>query len=242
MSGVAAWGPPPDLALGQLANLDLRLPPGAAGPLPRPGDDRLGPLAVRAVEPLPDGAGWRLTVQPLAPGAYRIPALDLGAGWATGELAVTVPRTVAYGAPWMGLGGGGLDRLPPVPFPRAWTLPLALPLALLGLALARWRRRGARDRRRRAARRAFARRWPPAAGTRAALDAAHGTGRALLAAYFGTEALSWGPAACGARGLEPWADWIRALDTARFAGHPGPGAPAGPPLAELLGCLAPERR
>ncbi|MDR3670516.1 MAG: hypothetical protein P4L36_06720, partial [Holophaga sp.] len=61
----------------------------------------------------------------------------------------------------------------------------------------------------------------------------HAAGRALLAAHFGPEALSWGPPAFQARGLEPWAAWSRSLDAARFAG----ARPAFPPLAALLGAL-----
>lgn len=244
MTGAAVWTAPPELALGRLGTLELRRESPSQPPLPRPGDDRLGPLAVRAVEPLPDGGGWRLTVQPLAVGTFVVPPLDLGEGWTTRELRVTVPRTVPFGAPWVGVGG-----LPPVPFPWPWAMPLLLPLALLAAALVRWRRRGTGRRRLRAARRAFARRWPPAAADRATLDAAHQAGRALLAAAFGPEALSWGAAALQARGLGPWAAWLRALDAARFSGRTpsmDPEAPrrdpgnlplAAPPLAELLASL-----
>jgi hypothetical protein len=76
-------------------------------------------LAVRAVEPPPDGAGYRLTVQPLAVGTFVVPPPDLGEDWSPRELWVSVPRTVPLGAPWMGVGGTGADRLPPVPFPWA---------------------------------------------------------------------------------------------------------------------------
>jgi hypothetical protein len=192
----------------------------------------MGPLAVRGVEPLADGHGWRITVQPLAPGTFRLAPMDLGDGRATPELRITVPRTVPFGAAWMGVGGGDLDRLPPVPFPWPWALPPLLLLAALAWLLARRFRRHAPLRRRHAARRAFARHWPPAQD-RAALDAAHAAGRALLAAHFGPEALSWGPAAFRARGLEPWAAWSGGLDAARFAG----ARPAWPALAALLAAL-----
>jgi len=227
-----AWTVEGQLAVGRLGALVLRQDAPGSAPLPRPGAERLGALAVRGVEPLRDGRGWRLTVEPLAPGLTVVPPLDLGDGRSAPELRLTVPRTVAYGAPWMALGGGAQDRLPPLPFPWAWTLLLLLPLALPGWAAARWFRRGAPARRRRRAAHGFSRHWPPGPG-RAALDAAHGAGRELLAAHFGPEALSWGPAALRERGLEPWAAWSVSLDAARFAGAQ-PGFPA---LAALLAAL-----
>jgi len=218
--------------MGRLSTLELRQPDPALAPPPRPGEDRLGALAVRRVEPLGDGRGWRITVQPLAPGIITVPAMDLGDGNPAPELRVTVPRSAAYGAPWMGVGGGDLDRLAALPFPWTWTLPLLAPAVLLAWFLSRRLKRGAAARRRRAARKAFIRHWPKA-GDRPALDAAHATGRALLAAHFGPEALSWGPAALRARGLEPWAAWNRALDAARFSG----ADPALPPVGALLAAL-----
>ena len=226
------WVVPGDLALGRLSMLDLRQRDPALPPPPRPGEDRLGSLAVRGVEPLRDGRGWRLTVQPLAPGALVVPAMDLGDGNPTPELRITVARTVPYGAAWMGVGGGALDRLPALPFPWPWTLPALVPLAVLAWILARRVRSGAQARRRRAARKAFIRHWP-GQPDRAALDAAHAAGRALLAAHFGPEALGWGPPALRARGLEPWAAWSHALDAGRFSG----AVPALPPLAVLLAAL-----
>jgi hypothetical protein len=231
VSGTPAWAAPRELALGQLGTLELRQDPGQP-PLPRPGET-LGPLTVRGVEPLADGRGWRITVQPLAPGLQVVPPQDLGDGRRTAELRLTVPRTVAYGAPWMGVGGGAQDRLPALPFPWAWTLPLLLPLAAAAWLLALRLRRGAPRRARRAALRTFARHWPPPDRDRAALDAAHAAGRALLAAQFGPEARSWGAAACRARGLAPWDAWVRSLDAARFGRVP----PAWPPLAALLAAL-----
>jgi hypothetical protein len=227
------WKSPQELALGRLYRLELRQDDPAQPPLPRPGDDRLGPLAVRGVEPLGDGRGWAVTVQPLAPGTFLVPPLDLGDGRLAPALRVTVPRTVPYGAAWVGVGGGELDRLPRLPFPWPWALPLLLLPAALAWLLVRRFRRGAPARRRHAARRAFIRHWPPDPADRAALDAAHAAGRALLAAHFGPEALSWGPAAFRTRGLEPWAAWSAALDTARFAGARS-GLPA---LDALLGAL-----
>ena len=231
MSQQPVWTVPGPLALGQLNSLELRQGP-AQPPLPRPAEDRLGPLRVRAVEPLEDGSGWRLIVQPLAPGSFTVPPLALGDGRSAPPLPLTVPRTVAYGAPWMGFGGGPLDRLPHLGFPWAWTLPLLLPLAAGAWILGRRLRAGRPARKRSAAQRAFVRHWPPAGTDRASLDAAHAAGRALLAAHFGPEALSWGAAACSAHGLEAWAEWVAALDAARF-GRPGPL----PPLPALLAAL-----
>ena len=228
-----AWKVPPQLALGRLSRLELRQEDPAQPPPPRPGEDRLGPLMVRAVEPLADRRGWGLTVQPMAPGHFLVPPVDLGDGRMTPPLALTVPRTVPYGAAWMGVGGGDLDRLPPMPFPWPWALAPLLLLAALAWLPARRYLRAAPARKRRAARRAFTRNWPPTAFERAALDAGHAAGRALLAAHYGPEALSWGPPALAARGLEPWAAWSRGLDAARFAG----ARPEFPTLAALLGAL-----
>jgi hypothetical protein len=227
------WKAPKELALGQLGSLELREPDPAAADLPRPGEERLGPLAVRGVDPLRDGRGWRITVQPMAPGVAVIPPMDLGEGRRTPELRIAIPRTVPYGAPWMGVGGGQQDLLPYLPFPWGWASLLLLPPALLAFLVLRRFRRSAPARARAAARRTFAGLWPPAAGDRAALDAAHGAGRALLAGHFGEEARSWGPGQFQERGLRPWATWIRSLDAARFAGS----EPPFPTLAELLAAL-----
>ena len=227
------WQVPEELPLGRLSSIELRQEDPRLPPPPRPGEDRLGALAVRGVEALADGRGWRLTVQPLAPGHLVVPSLDLGDGTRAPELRLNVPRSAPYGAPWMGVGGGALDRLPDLPFPWPWALAALLPVILLAGFLARRRSRGAAARRRRAARRAFIRHWPPAAPERTALDAAHAAGRTLLAAHFGPEALSWGPAAFLARNLSPWAAWVHALDASRF-GHAQPTLPT---LAALLGAL-----
>jgi hypothetical protein len=233
-----AWNLRGDLAVGRLGTLELRQEDPAQPPLPRPGEERLGSLAVRAVEPLRDGHGWLVTVQPLAPGPTVVPGLDLGDGRRTPELRLTVPRTVPYGAPWMALGGGAQDRLPPLPFPWAWSLALLLPLALAGMLGARAWRRSAPARARRRAGSAFSRHWPPPGAGRPALDAAHASGRALLASHFGPEALSWDAPACRARGLQPWAAWVEALDQARV----GAGGGALPSLPDLLAALAPGPR
>jgi hypothetical protein len=233
-AGGLSWRLQGSLAVGRLGTLELRQEDLALPPPPRPGDERLGTLAVRGVEPLADGRGWLVTVEPLAPGPTLVPALDLGDGRRVPELRVAVPRTVPYGAPWMALGGGTRDQLPPVPFPWAWTLLLLLPLALLGALAVRGYRRGVPARMRRRAGSAFQQHWPPRSDDRAALEAAHAAGRDLLAAHFGPEARSWDFAACRERGLAPWGAWIDCLDRARFAGS----APPYPPLADLLASLA----
>jgi len=232
--------------MGQLGSLELREEDPAQPPLPRPGEDRLGPLAVRGVEALRDGRGWRITVQPMAPGTAVIPPLDLGDGRRAPELRLAIPRTVPCGSAWVGVGGGGQDALPRLEFPWGWAALLLLPLAAAAGFLVRARARKRPVRGRKAALRAMAAHWPPATRDRAALDAAHAAGRNLLAAVFGEEARSWGPAAFRARGLDAWADWSRSLDAARFAPEPQDGAaapgrggpqPPFPPAAALLAAL-----
>ena len=238
MRALPTWKTP-NLAVGQLATLELREEDPAQPPLPRPGEDRLGPLAVRGVEPMRDGRGWRITVQPMATGTAVIPPLDLGDGRRAPELRLAIPRTVPYGTPWVGVGGGREDLLPYQDFPAAWALVPVLPLAALVWFLLRTSRRKAPARRRQAARRTFAHHWPPAGRDRATLDAAHAAGRELLAATFGEQARSWGPPAFQARHLEVWGEWIRSLDAARFA----LADPPFPPLAQLVDALSrgPER-
>jgi hypothetical protein len=233
MIALPSWNPPRELAVGKLGVLELREEDPAQPALPRPGEDRLGPLAVRGVEAMRDGHGWRITVQPMAPGVAVIPPQDLGDGRRTPELRLTIPRTVAYGSPWVGIGGGRQDLLPYLEFPWAWATVLAVPLAVLAWLVLRARRRGLPARRRGAARRAFIGHWPPANRQRATLDAAHAAGRDLLAATFGDEARSWGAETFQQRRLQPWAVWIRSLDAARFALD----EPPFPPLAELLAAL-----
>ena len=233
MNVQAVWKLPAPLAVGQLGDLELREADGSRCFIPRPGEERLGPLAVRAVAPLAEGRGWRITVQPMAPGTAVIPPMDLGDGRRSPELRLVIPRTAPYGAAWMGVGGGQQDVLPAIDFPWAWTTLLALPLAALGYLLARRLRRGRPARRRKAARRAFSRQWPPDRADRACLDAAHEAGRDLLAAIFGEDTRGWGPEAFEERRLEVWSRWLRSLDAARFARL----EPAFPDLAALLAAL-----
>lgn len=221
------------LPFGQLARLDLIESDPALPAPPRPGDEKLGALLVRAVEPLSDGRGWRLTVQPLRPGAFRVPALDLGSGQRTPEFRVLVPRSTAFGAPWMGLGGGSDDLLPRTPFPWAWASLLLAPIfGLLFLFLRRWRR-GAQHRRFHRAKLHFAQAWPPASRAREDLDQGHGAGRDLLALQFGDASRSWGAEALREKGFPTWATWVRSLDAARF-GRSEPPFPAGADLVSEL--------
>lgn len=229
------WKAPAEIPFGKLAVLELREDDPSQPALPRPAEERLGPLSLRSVEPLADGRGWRLTVQPLTPGMAIIPALDLGDKRRSPVLKINVPRTVPFGAPWLSVGGGQSDILPYVPFPWAWASLLAVPpLALAAWLFRRWRNhRPARALHH--ARRAFAHHWPPKNAERIALDQAHHQGRELLAAQFGEEARSWGVAEFRLRQLEAWATWVQSLDAARFARK----EPPFPPLKDLLKALEP---
>lgn len=224
------WKAPTEIAFGHLAVLELREDDPAMPALPRPAEEQLGSLALRSVEPLPDGRGWKLTVQALSAGTAVVPPMDLGDGRRSPELRLQVPRTVPYGAPWMGVGGGQGDILPYIPFPWTWASLLLLPLLLLALALLRHWRRNGKSRALHQRRRAFAHHWPPANAQRETLDRAHQLGRDLLALRFGEEARSWGVAEFRLHHLEPWATWVQSLDAARFARKD----PPFPPLAELL--------
>lgn len=210
------WKAPATLPFGQLVDLELREENPALPPPPRPGDERLGSLLVRAVEPLPDGRGWRLRVLALRTGTFRIPPQDLGEGQKTPELRLTVPRSTPFGAPWMGLGGGKADLLPRLGFPWLWSSLLLLPLLALAAALAHRWRRGAARRQLKRTRQSFQHAWPPRRGDRASLDLGHQAGRDLLVQRFGPEALSWGAADFEAKRLEAWSRWVRSLDAARF--------------------------
>lgn len=228
-----AWKAPETLPFGELSVIELVEEDPTQPALPRPGDDKLGPLELRAVEANANGRGWKLTVQPLAPGSAVIPSLDLGDGRRTPELRINVPRDVPYGAPWQGHGGGQNDILPYVPFPWAWASLLLLPfLALAAWLIHRWRR-GATKRALHQARRTFSHHWPPLNLDRASLDASHKAGRELLSLRFGEEARSWGAQDFQQRHLEVWATWIQSLDAARFARKD----PPFPPLADLLKTL-----
>jgi hypothetical protein len=237
LAATPTWKTPGKLPFGELSVLEIREEDPAQPPLPRPGEEKLGPLALRSAEPTPDGRGWRLTVQPLVPGTALIPAMNFGDGRQSPELRLQIPRTVPFQAPWMGVGGGQGDVLPYIPFPWAWTSLLLLPLATLGWLL--WRRwgRSAPGRARHHARSVFSRHWPPVSADRPSLDSAHGTGRDLLAAHFGEGARSWGSHEFKDHQLEVWATWLQSLDAARFARKD----PPFPPLSELLRVLEKRR-
>ena len=237
LSAAPTWKTPGKLPFGELSVLEIQEEDPAQPPLPRPGDEQLGPLALRSVEPTPDGRGWRLTVQPLVPGTALIPAMDFGDGRQSPELRLQIPRTVPFRAPWMGVGGGQGDVLPYIPFPWAWASLLLLPLAILGWWFWRSWRRSVPGRARHHARSVFAHHWPPVSPDRSALDKAHATGRDLLAAHFGEGARSWGSHEFKDHQLEAWATWVQSLDAARFARK----EPPFPPLGELLKVLEKRR-
>lgn len=238
LAAAPQWKAPEKLVFGQMAVIELVESDPAAPALPRPGDENLGPLALRSVEPTPDGRGWRLTVQPLVPGRLVVPPLDLGDGRRTPELRVEVPRTAAFGADWKGVGGGAEDRLEPLPFPWMWAALAALPVLGLGALVLLRVRKGGPGRAWRQARRAFQAAWPPKSRQRAALDASHGAGREVLTRIFGEEARAWGAAALRKRQLDAWAAWAEGLDAARFGGGEPPRARA----EELLQALEPHRK
>jgi len=233
------WKAPSQLNLGELQVLELREEDPAQPAPPRPTvEDRLGSLRLRSLEPLPDGRGWRFQVQALEPGLAVIPALDLGNGQRSPELRLWVPRSIPFGGPWVGFGGGNDDQLPAIPFPWAWASLLLLPpLALLAWGLRRWRR-GSAARHLHHATHAFRRHWPPTDQRRETLDAAHTLGRDLLAARFGETARAWGTADFQAHQLVLWDQWARSLDAARF-GRTEPPFPAPEPL---LAALQPKTR
>ena len=237
LSAAPTWKTPDKLPFGELSILEIREEDPAQPPLPRPGDEKLGPLALRGVEPTPDGRGWQLTVQPMVPGTAVVPPVNFGDGRQSPELRLQIPRTVPFQAPWVGVGGGQGDVIPYIPFPWAWVSLLLLPLATLGWWL--WRRwgRAAPARSKRHARHAFAHHWPPLTSDRQTLDSSHAAGRDLLAAHFGEEARSWGTHDFKNQHLEVWATWAQSLDAARFSRKD----PPFPPLNELFEILE-ERR
>ena len=228
------WKAPVRLKLGEVQTLELREEDPARPAPGRPAlEDHLGPLHLRALEPLPDGRGWRFQVQAFTPGEALVPPLDLGDGQRSPELRLPVPRTIPYAGPWVGFGGGNEDLLPAIPFPWAWaSLTFSPILALAGWLLFRWRR-GRGRRRLRHATHVFRHHWPPRKVDRATLDEAHALGRDLLAARFGDDARAWGPAEFQARNLAPWDQWTRSLDAARF-GRTQPPFPAAEPLVAAL--------
>jgi hypothetical protein len=235
----AQWKAPAALAVGEMAVLELAETDPAKPPLLRPPlEERIGALRLRGVDPTRDGRGWRIQVLPLGPGTSVIPAMDLGDGRKSPELRLTAPRTVPFGGPWMGLGGGPEDELEQLPFPWAWATLLLLPLvALAWFILSRWRR-GSAGRARKQALRGFARAWPPRSRARADLDAAHAAGRELLALHLGEQARSWGAQELHQRKLEPWDLWAASLDAARFARL----EPPFPALDGLVRSLDPKKR
>lgn len=232
-----AWKAPEKLPFGELSVLEIREEDPAQPPLPRPGDEKLGPLALRSVEPLTDGRGWRLTVQPMVPGTALIPPVNFGDGRQSPQLRIQIPRTVPFQAPWMGVGGGQGDVIPYIPFPLAWASLVLLPLTALVWWI--WRRwmRSAPARAKHHARSAFSRHWPPMTADRQTLDTSHTMGRDLLAAHFGEGARSWGIREFKDHHLEVWAIWVQSLDAARFSRQD----PPFPRLGELLKVLE-ERR
>ncbi len=236
-----AWKIPAQVKLGQLIVLDLREEDQSKPSFPRPAvEDRLGPLHLRSMEPLPDGRGWRFQVQALEPGLAVIPALDLGNEQRSPEFRLWVPRDIPYGGSWMGFGGGNEDRLPVLPFPWAWaSLLLVPPLGLVAWVILLWRKGSARRCLHHAIQ-AFQHHWPPKDRARATLDAAHASGRDLLAARFGEAARAWGPADFQARGLGPWVPWAKSLDAARF-GQAEPPFPSSEPLVAVLDARDGER-
>ena len=234
MGATPVWKAPAQPQLGELMVLELREEDPSKPSLPRPAvEDRLGPLHLRSIEPLPDGRGWRFQVQGLEPGFAVIPALDLGNEQRSPELRLWIPRSIPYGDPWMGFGGGNEDRLPTLPFPWGWASLLLLPpLAFVAWMVRRWRR-GSAKRRLHHALHNFHRHWPPKDRERATLDTAHSLGRDLLAAQFGEAARAWGPADFQAHNLRPWELWANSLDAARF-GRTEPPFPSPEPLVAAL--------
>ena len=234
LNAAPAWKTPASLPFGQLSVLELREEDPAAAPIPRPAaEESLGDLRLRAVEPSADGRGWKFTVQPLRPGLAVVPALDLGDGRRAPELRVSVARTTAYGAYWVGYGGGKNDLTPDIPFPWAWASLLLLPLAGLATWIYwRWRTRGG-ARAYAHARKAFLAAWPPKAKDRATLDTAHGAGRTLLTSAFGEASRGWGAPDFQRQRLDAWSQWTASLDAARF----GRTEPPFPDAASLLAPL-----
>lgn len=237
LPAMPSWKAPENLPFGELSILEIREEDPTQPPLPRPGDEKLGPLALRSAEPTPDGRGWRLTVQPMVPGTALIPAVNFGDGRQSPPLRLRIPRTVPFQAPWIGVGGGQGDVLPYIPFPWAWASLLLLPLAALGWWIwLRWLR-SAPKRVKHHARHAFSHHWPPLTVERQALDTSHTLGRDLLAAHFGDAARCWGIHELKDHRLDVWAIWAQSLDAARFSRKD----PPFPPLGELLKALE-ERR
>jgi hypothetical protein len=233
LTAAPVWKAPQEMPFGELSILEIREVDPTQPALPRPGDEKLGPLDLRGVEPTADGRGWQLTVQPMIPGIVVIPPVDFGDGRQSPELRIRVPRTVPYQAPWVGVGGGQGDVIPYIPFPWAWASLVLLPVAAMGWWI--WRRwlRSAPARARHHSLSLFRHHWPPPSSEREVLDAAHNLGRNLLAAHFGEEARSWGTPEFNGRRMEVWSTWTQSLDAARFSRT----EPPFPALEDLLKAL-----
>jgi hypothetical protein len=237
LAAAPVWRAPAKIQVGELVTIEVVDVDPASPPMPRPGEERLGPLALRSAVPIESGRGWRLVVQALRPGAAVVPSMDLGQGMVIPELKIQVARTVPYGAPWMGLGGGGDDAPPGVGFPWGWAVLPLLPLCLaLSLAVRLWRA-GIPGRRFARARRRFAAVWPPASLDRAEIDQAGMRGRDLMAGAWGEDARSWGGREFLEQNNAAWASWCSFMDHARFGGDVGdrPPPPALPELIESMG-------
>ena len=234
-SAQMVWKAPEKLPMGQLSVLELRETDPTKPAPGRPAvDETLGALPLRSLEPLADGRGWRFTVQPLKPGRLKVPVLDLGQGQQSPELVVQVPRTVAFGSDWKGVGGGPHDLPDDLPFPWGWTLLVLSPLGALGYwGFRRWRSGTPKRRLARMGHR-FRTHWPPLDRKRTTLDEVHGLGRSLLEARFGNAGLAWGPRDLRVKGLHTWAQWVESLDAARF-GRSQPPFPAIEALLKELG-------
>ena len=235
------WRAPAQIPLGEIVVIELRESDLTLPALPRPGEDKLGPLVIRSISPAEDGRGWRLSVQAIAPGLALIPPIDLGNGRISPELKIQVTRTVPYGAPWMGFGGGNLDAPPYFRFPWEWALLCALPLAVLvRLIVWRWVS-GSPKRRLKRAKRAFAALWPPTSPERGLTDQIHQAGMELIASAWGPDAKSWGQDEFTKRDIAPWASWRKFMDDARFGDTPGMPETEPPALSELIESLENKR-
>jgi hypothetical protein len=238
LAAAPVWRAPAKIQVGGAATIEVVDMDPASPPMPRPGEERLGPFALRSAIPIENGRGWRLVIQALGPGAAVVPSMDLGQGTVIPELKIQVARTVPFGAPWMGLGGGGDDAPPGVGFPWGWAALPLLPLGLaLSLAVRLWRGR-APGRRLARARRRFAAVWPPISLDRAEIDRVGARGRDLMAGAWGEEARSWGGRELLEQNNAAWASWCNFMDHARFGGDSGVaggGPPALPELVESMG-------
>jgi hypothetical protein len=240
LAAAPVWRAPAKILVGELVTIEIVEVDPASPPMPRPGEEKLGPFALRSAVPIENGRGWRLVIQAFRPGVAVVPPMDLGQGMVIPELKIQVTRTVPFGAPWMGLGGGGDDAPPSIGFPWGWA---ALPLLPLGLALslaARLWRRGAPGRRLARAMRRFAAVWPPSSTNRAEIDRASARGRELIASAWGEEARSWGGREFLEQKNAAWASWCNFIDHARFGGADddvagGPPFPTLPELIESMG-------